>query len=65
MTHPFISLADQSIGTRVNMIDTIQLGIQNMAFYIRTAYGDSSNIYDGDPNKPFQLTCCLYLGVGW
>ena len=57
MAHPFISLAAQSIGTPVNMIGTMLLAIQCMKFHIRTAYGDSTNTYNSNPEQPFQGTC--------
>ena len=56
MTHSFISLAAQSVGTPTAMIGTMLLAIQCMQFHIRTAYGDSKRTY-GSTNRPFQGSC--------
>ena len=57
MSHSFISLAAQSIGTPVSLIGTMLLAIQSMKFHIRTAYGDSTRTYDSNPSRPFQGAC--------
>ena len=56
MSHSFISLAAQSIGTPTAMIGTMLLAIQCMQFHIRTAYGDSERTY-GSTDRPFQGAC--------
>ena len=56
MTHSFISLAAQSVGTPTAMVGSMLLAIQCMQFHIRTAYGDSTRTY-GSTDRPFQGAC--------
>ena len=57
MSHSFISLAAQSIGTPPGLIGTMLAAIQQMKFHIRTAYGDSDRSYNSNPCRPFQGAC--------
>ena len=54
MAHPISSLAVQRLGVAPNITNCMIRTLCKMKHYIRTAYGDSTWSYIGEPNRPLQ-----------
>jgi len=63
MAHAIISLCTRRLGMPQAAINSLLSMIQQMRFYLRTAFGDSDTFYGGSLDDPLQ-GCCQGNGGG-
>ena len=57
VAHPFAIMACRAIGVPKAIMQTIFSAVQQMKMRVRTAFGESTEWYGGNPETPFQGLC--------